>query len=108
MRHTRPLKAGNCRHAFLVWSRVVPDQAGTIEPLQNRGSTGSCRNSPTASRRGLAASLPAGDPRPPVLLSAPDEHARAALGHVTGSHYAVEHWLAAYAVLPCAGAADGS
>jgi hypothetical protein len=56
----------------------------------------------------LAATLPAGDPRPPVLLSAADEHAQAALGHVTGSHYAVEHWLAVYAVLLCAGAADGS
>ena len=57
---------------------------------------------------GWPASLPAGDPRGPALVSAADEHARAALGHVTGSHYAVEHWLAAYAVLLFAGAADGS
>jgi hypothetical protein len=47
----------------------------------------------------LAATLPAGDPRGPVLLSAADEHTWAALGHVTGSDYGVEHWLAAYAVL---------
>jgi Protein of unknown function (DUF2891) len=56
----------------------------------------------------LAATMPAGDPRRQVLLSAAGEHARAALGHVAGGDYAVEHWLAAYAVLLCAGAVDGS
>jgi hypothetical protein len=58
--------------------------------------------------RRLAATLPVGDPRGPVMLSAADEHAGAALDHVTGSDYAVEHWLAAYAVLLCAGAVDRS
>ena len=34
-----------------------------------------------------------------LLLDAASRHARIALPHVTGSHYMVEHWLAAYAVL---------
>lgn len=48
--------------------------------------------------RRLAAVLPAGDPRVGPLLTAAREHAAAALPHVTGSDYMVEHWLAAYAV----------
>jgi hypothetical protein len=47
----------------------------------------------------LAGMLPDGDPRVAVLRAAAAEHADAALGHVTGSDYAVEHWLVAYAVL---------
>lgn len=47
----------------------------------------------------LAATLPAGDPRLPVLLRAATAHADAALPHVVGGHYLVEHWLVAYAVL---------
>jgi hypothetical protein len=52
----------------------------------------------------LAESLPEGDPRVAVLDAGAGDHARAGLGHVTGSDYAVEHWLAAYAVLLLGGA----
>ena len=47
----------------------------------------------------LAGALPAGDPRAPALRASAAEHAAAALPHVSGSHYMVEHWLAAYALL---------
>ena len=46
--------------------------------------------------RRLAAAVP--DARD-VLLTAAAEHAAAAMPHVSGSDYMVEHWLAAYAVL---------
>jgi hypothetical protein len=49
--------------------------------------------------RRLAAVLPAGDQRRAVAEQAARRHADAALPHVTGDHYMVEHWLAAYAVL---------
>ncbi|GAB3482611.1 DUF2891 domain-containing protein [Amycolatopsis cihanbeyliensis] len=49
--------------------------------------------------RRLAESLPGGDPRAELMFAAAEEHAEAALGHATGSDYAVEHWLACYAVL---------
>jgi hypothetical protein len=49
--------------------------------------------------RRLAEALPAGDARIPVLRDAVDRHADAALPFVVGSDYALEHWLAAYAVL---------
>ncbi len=49
--------------------------------------------------RRLAESLPAGDDRIEPALDAAWRHAEAALPHVVGSHYMVEHWLAAYAVL---------
>jgi len=49
--------------------------------------------------RRVAAALPAGEPRVPGMLVAADRHAEASLDHATGSDYAVEHWLAAYAVL---------
>lgn len=49
--------------------------------------------------RRIAESLPAGDPRAPVALGAMRRHADAALPHVVGDDYMVEHWLAAYAVL---------
>ena len=48
--------------------------------------------------RRLAEVLPAGDPRIPVAEQAAARHAAAALPHVAGDHYMVEHWLAAYAV----------
>jgi Protein of unknown function (DUF2891) len=35
----------------------------------------------------------------PRSSTAPRAHASAALPHVIGADYAVEHWLAAYAVL---------
>jgi hypothetical protein len=49
--------------------------------------------------RRLAEALPPGDPRIGPALDAARRHAEAALPHVVGDDYAVEHWLAAYAVL---------
>ncbi len=49
--------------------------------------------------RRLAATLPPEDPRVAAMTEAAQAHADAALPHVTGSDYTVEHWLAAYAVL---------
>ncbi|MBV9895346.1 MAG: DUF2891 domain-containing protein [Chloroflexi bacterium] len=49
--------------------------------------------------RRIAESLPPDDPRVPIAREAMRRHAAAALPHVTGDDYMVEHWLAAYAVL---------
>jgi Protein of unknown function (DUF2891) len=49
--------------------------------------------------RRLAESLPPGDARINPAAEAASTHLAAALPHVTGSDYMVEHWLAAYAVL---------
>jgi len=49
--------------------------------------------------RRLAETLPAGDPRAARCARAAQVHAGASLDFVTGDDYAVEHWLAAYAVL---------
>jgi len=49
--------------------------------------------------RRLAAALPPGDPRGPVLRDSARRHAEPELGQVSGSDYMVEHWLAAYALL---------
>jgi Protein of unknown function (DUF2891) len=49
--------------------------------------------------RRIAESLPEGDVRIGPALAAASEHLTAALPHVVGDHYMVEHWLAAYAVL---------
>jgi len=49
--------------------------------------------------RRIADSLPPGDPRIEPATDAARVHADAALPHVVGDHYMVEHWLAAYAVL---------
>jgi hypothetical protein len=49
--------------------------------------------------RRLADSLPAGDPRIEAAQAAARAHAAAALPHVVGDDYMVEHWLAAFAVL---------
>jgi len=49
--------------------------------------------------RRIADSLPPGDPRIESANDAARIHADAALPHVVGDHYMVEHWLAAYAVL---------
>lgn len=46
----------------------------------------------------LADALPGGDSRREPLLRAAERHADAALPHVAGSHYMVEHWLAVYAM----------
>jgi hypothetical protein len=49
--------------------------------------------------RRIAESLPPGDPRAGRAEDAARAHAEAALPHVAGEDYMVEHWLAAYAVL---------
>jgi hypothetical protein len=49
--------------------------------------------------RRIAESLPDGDPRTGPALAAASLHADASLPHVVGDDYAVEHWLACYAVL---------
>ncbi len=49
--------------------------------------------------RRIAESLPDGDPRIDAALAAAGVHAAAALPHVVGDDYMVEHWLACYAVL---------
>jgi len=49
--------------------------------------------------RRLAELLPEDDPRVEPALAAMRTHAAAALPHVAGDDYMVEHWLAAYAVL---------
>jgi hypothetical protein len=49
--------------------------------------------------RRIAESLPNGDARIPPALAAARTHMDAALPHVVGDDYMVEHWLAAYAVL---------
>jgi len=47
----------------------------------------------------LASALPATDPRVPIMLANAKKHSEASLGQAVGSDYAVEHWLACYAVL---------
>jgi len=49
--------------------------------------------------RRIAESLPPGDPRIRAAVTAARDHAGAALPHVIGDDYNVEHWLACYAVL---------
>ncbi len=49
--------------------------------------------------RRIAERLSTGDPRIERALEAAETHAQAALPHVTGEDYMVEHWLACYAVL---------
>ena len=49
--------------------------------------------------RRIAESLPDGDARIPPAIAAARTHLEAALPHVVGDDYMVEHWLAAYAVL---------
>jgi hypothetical protein len=49
--------------------------------------------------RRIAETLPDGDERVEPALQAAQRHGGAALPHVVGDHYMVEHWLAAYAVL---------
>ncbi len=49
--------------------------------------------------RRIAGELPEGDPRGEQAMAAARRHAAAALPHVIGDDYMVEHWLACYAVL---------
>ena len=46
---------------------------------------------------GIAAGLPAGDPRRGALLAAAQRHAKSGLAAVTGEHYAGGHWLGSFA-----------
>ncbi len=48
--------------------------------------------------RALAAALPAGDARRPVMMAAAERHLDASLPHVAGN-YMGEHWLASFALL---------
>ncbi|MES2724071.1 MAG: DUF2891 domain-containing protein, partial [Pseudomonadota bacterium] len=48
--------------------------------------------------RGIAATLPAGDPARPVIVDAACRHLAASLPHVAGD-YMGEHWLASFALL---------
>ena len=47
---------------------------------------------------GIAAGLPAGDPRLPALREAASRHRRSGLAAVTGAHYEGGHWLASFAI----------
>jgi hypothetical protein len=47
---------------------------------------------------GIAAGLPAGDPRLPALRAAAAAHRAAGLAAVTGAHYEGGHWLGSFAV----------
>ena len=47
---------------------------------------------------GIAAGLPAGDPRIDALVAAANRHRDAALPAVTGEHYEGGHWLGSFAV----------
>jgi hypothetical protein len=47
---------------------------------------------------GLAAALPANDPRKKMLMRSGIQHLSAALPHVTSGEYSGEHWLASFAV----------
>lgn len=49
--------------------------------------------------RRIAEALPASDPSVRVLADSAQRHADASLSAVVGSHYMVEHWLVAFAVL---------
>ncbi len=48
--------------------------------------------------RGIAASLPEGDARKPVLQEAASKHAKEGLALVSSGHYEGEHWLGSFAV----------
>jgi hypothetical protein len=47
---------------------------------------------------GIAAGLPKGDKRVPMISAAADEHRRSGLAAVTGKHYEGGHWLGSFAV----------
>jgi hypothetical protein len=48
--------------------------------------------------QGIAAGLPEGDKRLPMIMVAAEEHRRAGLAAVTGRHYEGGHWLGSFAV----------
>ncbi len=47
---------------------------------------------------GIAAGLPTGDKRRPIIRSAAEEHKRVGLAAATGKHYEGGHWLGSFAV----------
>jgi hypothetical protein len=47
---------------------------------------------------GIAAGLPKGDKRMPMIIQAAEEHQHAGLAAVTGKHYEGGHWLGSFAV----------
>ncbi len=47
---------------------------------------------------GIAAGLPKGDKRLPMIGAAAEEHKNAGLAAVTGKHYEGGHWLGSFAV----------
>jgi hypothetical protein len=47
---------------------------------------------------GIAAGLPKGNKRLPMIMAAAEEHKRAGLAAVTGQHYEGGHWLGSFAV----------
>ena len=47
---------------------------------------------------GIAAGLPEGDKRLPMIKAAAEEHKRAGIAAVTGKHYEGGHWLGSFAV----------
>jgi hypothetical protein len=53
----------------------------------------------SAALRSIAAALPGGDPRVPVLSASADAHLAAGLPHVSTGIWAADHWLATFAVL---------
>jgi hypothetical protein len=98
------------REAFVAWLDSFLPGLASVEPYQlftpaivSDGSDGQIAHlaglnlSRSASFLGIAASLPPDDNRVTVMEQAARVHA--ALDAVSGSHYMLEHWLAAYATL---------
>ncbi|WP_435861612.1 DUF2891 domain-containing protein [Streptomyces milbemycinicus] len=52
-----------------------------------------------AALRRIAAALPEGDPRGPVLISAAEDHLAAGLPYVVSGDFTGDHWLATFATL---------
>lgn len=100
------------RDAFLAWlGRFLPDLADGAPPsLLTPAIVSDATDGQGAHLHGLnlsrawclrriAEALPAADARIAVLGTAIQRHADASLAAAVGSHYMVEHWLAAYALL---------
>ena len=56
---------------------------------------------------GIAAGLPAADPRIPALKAAAARHLSSGLSAVTGQHYEGGHWLGTFAVYALTGRGVG-
>lgn len=100
------------RDTFPVWLDAFLPGLASAEPSQlftpaivSDGSDGQIAHlaglnlSRSASFLSIAGALPADDDRVASLEDAARVHAEAALDSVSGSHYMLEHWLAAYATL---------